>query len=131
MGKDGEIAVMVEEEVELDRPLRLTEGGPIKQGGAEVDDRGIETEELILETELLLARGDGPALLKKLVQHLLVELPGTLLIRVGQRGPERGQRRCRDASASPNSLRDRRKSPGENGPDLTDTRAWQRTVPTR
>ena len=81
---------MVEEEVELDRPLCLTESGPIKQRGAEIDDRGVQTEELILETELLLARGDGPALLKKLVQHLLVELPGTFLIGIGQRGPRGG-----------------------------------------
>ena len=86
MGKDGEIAVMVEEEVELDRPLRLPEGGPIKKRSAEIDDGGIQTEELILEAKLLCAR-DGPALLEKLIEQLLVELPGSFLIRVGQRGP--------------------------------------------
>ena len=94
MGKDGEIAVMVEEEVELDRPLGLTERCPIEQRSAEVDDRGIQTKELVLEAEFPLARRNGPALVEKLIEHLLVELPGSFLVGVGQRGPGGG---CVDA----------------------------------
>jgi len=32
VGKDGEVAVMIKEEMELDRSFRLAEGGPVKQG---------------------------------------------------------------------------------------------------
>jgi len=83
MGKDRKIPVMIEEEMKLDRSFRLAERGPIKERGAEVDDGGVETEKLVLETELLLSRGDGPALVKKLIKHLLIELPGPFLIGIG------------------------------------------------
>jgi hypothetical protein len=52
------------------------QGGPVKKRGAEVDSGGIQTEELVLEAELLLSWGNGLALVKKLIKHLLIELPG-------------------------------------------------------
>jgi hypothetical protein len=44
----------------LDGPLGLTIRGPVKEGDTQFDKGGIETEELILESELLLSRGDHP-----------------------------------------------------------------------
>jgi hypothetical protein len=80
---------MVKQEMELDSPLRLAEGGPIKESGTKVDDGGVKAEELVLEAELL-SRGNGPALAKKLIKHFLIELPGPFLISIGQRGPGGG-----------------------------------------
>jgi len=47
-----------------------------------------ETEELILEAELL-PWCNGPALAQQLVEHLLVKLPGSFLIGIGQGGTAR------------------------------------------
>ena len=52
---------MVEQEMELDGTLGLTVRGPVKERDTQFDEGGIETEELILEAELLLSRGDHPA----------------------------------------------------------------------
>jgi hypothetical protein len=49
--------------------------------------RGVQAEEFVLEAELSLSRGNCPTLVEKPIEHLLVELPGTFLIRVGQRVP--------------------------------------------
>ena len=89
VGKDGEVAVMIKEEMELDRSLRLAEGGPVKEGEAELDDRSVEAEELVLEAELLLPRGNSLALPQQLVEDLLVKLPGSFLIGIGQGGTAR------------------------------------------
>ena len=89
VGKDREITIVVEQEMELDSPLRLAEGGPVKESGAKVDDGGVKAEELILEAKLL-SRGNGPTLVKKLIKHFLIELPRTFLIGIGQRRPGRG-----------------------------------------
>jgi hypothetical protein len=49
VGKDREITIVVEQEMELDSPLRLAEGGPVKESGAKVDDGGVKAEELFLK----------------------------------------------------------------------------------
>jgi len=126
--KTKEITIMVKQEMELDSPLRLAEGGPIKESGTKVDDGGVKAEELVLEAELL-SRGNGPALAKKLIKHFLIELPGPFLISIGQRGPGGGQSLCRDVSTSPDRLRGRHRSHVMNVPDPTGRRAWQRTGP--
>ncbi len=80
MGKDRKIAVMIEEEVELDRSLGLSEGCPVEKGGAELDNGGIKAEKLVFEAELLFPRGNGLTLSQQLVEYLLVELPGSFFI---------------------------------------------------
>jgi len=69
--------------VELHRSLGPAVRGPVKERSAELDEGGIETEELVLEAELL-PWGDGLALVEELVKNLLVELPGPLLIGIGK-----------------------------------------------
>jgi hypothetical protein len=89
MGKDREIAVMVQKKVELDRPFGLAEGCPVEKGRAKVDHGRVETEESVLEAELLLWC-NGSALTEKLIEHLLVKLPRTLLVGIGERGSRGG-----------------------------------------
>jgi hypothetical protein len=90
MGKDREITIVVEEEMQFDRPFRPPEGGPVEKGGAKVDHGGVQTEELVLEAEFLSWR-NGLALIEKLIEHPFVELPGAFLIRIGERGPGGGR----------------------------------------
>ncbi len=83
-GKHGQIAVMIQQQVKLHGPLGSSVLGPVKQRGAQRDDRGIEAEEPVLEPELPFAELQLPAAAQDLIKQLLVELPGTMLVRVGQ-----------------------------------------------
>jgi hypothetical protein len=56
-GEVRQIAVVVKEQVELNGALGLTEISPGKQPEAEVDGAGVEAEQFVLETELLLFAG--------------------------------------------------------------------------
>ena len=85
MGKYRQVAVMVQKQMELYRPFRLTKLGPIKKAGAKLDHRGIQTEELVPESKLPLAEIQLPALAQELVKYLLVQLPRPMFIGIGQR----------------------------------------------
>jgi len=78
---------MVQEQVELHRPLGAAERGPLEERGAEVDHRGIQADELVLEPELAAPRRDRLAAGGQLAENLLVQGPGPMRIRVGQGGP--------------------------------------------
>ena len=97
MGEDREIAVMIKEEMELDGPLGLAIGSPVEKRDTQFDQGGIKAEELIFEAELLLSRGDHPALLQQLIEDCLIEPAGSFLIGIGEGGTRRGSSRCRDA----------------------------------
>ena len=82
---------MVQDEVELDGPLGPPELRPVEQAGAEIDHRGVQAQELVLEPELALPLRDGLAPAQQLEEDRLVQLPGPVRIRVGQRGPARSR----------------------------------------
>ena len=86
-GKHGQIALMIQQQVKLHGPFGPSVLRPIKQGGAQRDERGIEAEEPVLEPELPLAVLQLPAAAQKMIKQLLVKLPGPMLIGVGQGGP--------------------------------------------
>jgi len=82
----GQITVMVKEQVELNGPLGLTEISPGKQAETEVHGGGVEAEQLVLETELLLFTGAlAAAEVPQMKEGLLIELPGTVSVGVGKR----------------------------------------------
>lgn len=89
-GEDREAPVVIKKKVELDGPFRLMIRGPVEKGQAQLDEAGIEAEELVFETELLLPRGDRPHLPEKLVKNRLIELPGSFAVRIGKGRTGRG-----------------------------------------
>ncbi len=80
----GEVAVVVEGEMQLDRALGPAKRRPLEDLSAEINDGGVERHQLVLEPKLLLAR-NGPAAVQQVIEHLLVELPRPVLVGVGQR----------------------------------------------
>lgn len=66
---------MVQEQIELNRPLGLAEPHPVKQTGAKLYDRGIQAEELVFEAKPALSKVQLPALPQKLLKQLLVQFP--------------------------------------------------------
>jgi hypothetical protein len=82
--KLGKISIVVQEQVQFDCPLGPSEMGPVKDAQAEVDGGRIEANQLIFESEFLLSRKLGSTPVEELNKEMLIQLPGTMLIRVSQ-----------------------------------------------
>ena len=88
-----QIAIVIENQMQLDRALGALSLGPVIQRQAQVDDSRIDTDEFVLETEFLLAHPFGRDRLEQALEDLLEQLPRTMTGGVGQRRA----RRCLDA----------------------------------
>jgi hypothetical protein len=80
----GQVAVVVQQAMKLDRPLGAPELGPVEERRAQVDHRRVQADELVLEAELPPALRQGLAAQEQRLEHRPVELPRTMLVRVGQ-----------------------------------------------
>ncbi len=85
----GEIPIVVQGEMQLHRALPAPEGSPRKQVGTQVNDRRIQTQQLIRETKLLRPR-DRATARQQLIEDRLIQLPGTVRIGIRERRPLRG-----------------------------------------
>src|SRR3989344_251482 len=83
----GNLAAHIEGRVEFDRTLRRAELRPGKKTETEVDRRGVDGTEFVLERELPL-RGKYLALLKHRIEEGFVDRRRTMLVGVGDRGTE-------------------------------------------
>jgi hypothetical protein len=71
--------------MEFNGPFGLTEVGPGKQAQTKVHCGGIETEQLVLETEFLLFDGAlAAAEVSQMEKNVLIKFPGTVGINIGQ-----------------------------------------------
>ncbi len=85
-GKLGKISIVIQEQVQFDRSLGPSEMGPVKDAQTEIDGGRIEADQLVLESKFLLSRNLASTSIKQLNKQMLIELPGTVLIRIGQGG---------------------------------------------
>src|SRR5262245_6939913 len=67
--KAGQITVMVEQEVKLNGPFGAAKLRPVKNTDAQVDHRGVQTDQLVFKAELLFEKeplcGSAPAIERK------------------------------------------------------------------
>ncbi|MBP1608506.1 MAG: hypothetical protein H6Q04_741 [Acidobacteria bacterium] len=92
-GKRGQVAVMVQEQVELDGTFGPSKLSPVEQRKRQVNDAGIKAHELFLEPELFagaMASNTQLTFCQELLKHGLVEQPGTIGISVCESGAFRG-----------------------------------------
>ena len=89
-GELGKVAVVVQEQVQFDRPLGSSEMGPIKDAQTQVDGGRIEADQFVFEPDFLLRRKLTSASVEQLSKQMLIKLPGTVLIRIGQGGAAGG-----------------------------------------
>jgi hypothetical protein len=82
--KLGKIPIVVQEQVQFDGPLGPSEMGPVKDAQTQVDGGRIEANQLVLESEFLLSWKLAPTSVEQLHKQMLIQLPGTVLIGVGQ-----------------------------------------------
>src|ERR1035441_9111885 len=84
-----QVAIVVQQQVQLDRALGPPKFRPVEHAHRQVDDAPVQTHQLVLETEFLpptLALHQLLALQQRLLEHGLVKLPRSMFIGVGQRG---------------------------------------------
>jgi len=84
-----QVAIVVQQQVQLDRPLRPPEFCPIEHAHRQVDDAPVQAHQLVFETEFLptaLAGYQFLAFEQRLFENHLVETPRPILIGISQRG---------------------------------------------
>src|SRR5579883_2812153 len=86
-----QVAVVIEQQVQLDRPLGGTKLRPVVHRKAQVNHRGVQAHQLVLEAELLRLSSSGLRQLRltapvEQMKHVLVQLPGPMPVHVRQRG---------------------------------------------
>src|SRR5437870_5364639 len=74
---------MIEQQVQLHRAFGAPVVRPVEDAGAEFDQAGVQTQEFVLEAEAMRA-GDFAATAEQLIKHAAVQLPGPVLIGIGQ-----------------------------------------------
>jgi len=74
---------MIQHQMQFDRSLGLAELRPVIHGQTKVNDRGIQADQLVLETKLLLSSHLIPAKLKEIEEDLLIKFPRPVLIGIG------------------------------------------------
>jgi len=85
-GKLGKVSIVVQKQVQFDRPFRPSEMCPVKDTQAKVDGGRVETDQFVLESEFLLPWKLASTSVEQLIKQVLVKLPGAVLIRIGQGG---------------------------------------------
>jgi hypothetical protein len=84
-GKVWQIAIVIQQQVELNSAFGLTEVCPGKQAETEVDGGRIEAKQLVPEAELLLfARAVATAKVPQMKEGILIKLPGTVGVGIGK-----------------------------------------------
>jgi hypothetical protein len=82
-GIGREIALVIQDQVQLDGPFGPAEVGPVKKAKTEIDDGGIQGQELIFEPEFLLPIDLGSNVGEETEEDLLIQLPGAMGVGVG------------------------------------------------
>jgi hypothetical protein len=77
---------MVQEQVQFDGSLGPSEMSPVKDAQTQVDGGRIEANQFVFEPEFLLSRKLTSASVEQLSKEMLIKLPGTMFIRIGQGG---------------------------------------------
>jgi hypothetical protein len=85
-GKLGQVSIVVEDQMEFDRPLGSSEMRPVKHAHTQIDGGGIKANQFILEPELLSSSSLQAATFQEFEKDLLIEFPGTMLVGIGQSG---------------------------------------------
>ncbi len=90
VGEDGEVSVMVQKKVELDCAFGLSICCPVEEGKTEINHRCVEAIEFVFEPEFLFSLCQWCTCAQELRERLLIELPRSMFICIGQGGTTGG-----------------------------------------
>src|ERR1019366_8699258 len=134
-GKSRQMALVVQQQMQLHGSFRPAELGPVEYRRAQIDHRDIQTHQLVLKAESPLGVGaagrQGLALLEQLMERRLVHLPRAMLVGIGQGGTGVALRVTPDAAIFLPKPPSPRKSPPTTWRSPNGKRAWPRTGPNK
>src|ERR1700741_957870 len=81
-----QMPIVIQNQVQLRRAFGLLVLGPVKHGGAEVDEGTVDAQQWIAKTETVSCPCCLLATSKQNAENLLIQLPGPVLIGIGERG---------------------------------------------
>jgi hypothetical protein len=84
-GVAGQQALMVEQQMQLHGSLGALVLRTVENRGAQFDHGGVQREQFVFETKTMAA-GDFAATAQQLIEHAAIQLPGTVLVGIGQSG---------------------------------------------
>ncbi len=84
-GKTGQQPLMIEQQIQLHGALGAPVLRPVEDAGAEFDQGGVQAQQLVLEAEAMRT-GSFAAAAQQLIKHGAVQLPGPMLVGIGQGG---------------------------------------------
>jgi hypothetical protein len=85
-GELGKIPIMIEKQMEFDRPLGPSEPSPVKDAQAQIDRGRVEAYQFVLKPKFLSLSGLHPTTFEQLEKNFLIQLPGTVFIGISQGG---------------------------------------------
>ena len=81
-----QMAIMIQNQVQLGRAFGLLVVGPVKHAGAEIDNRAVDAQQGVAKTETVPRAGHLLATRKQNAKDFLIQRPGTMLVGIGERG---------------------------------------------
>ncbi len=84
-GKTGQQPLMIEQQMQLHGALGAPVLRPVEDAGAEFDQGGVQAQQFVLEAEAMRT-GSFAAAAQQLIKHGAVQLPGPMLVGIGQGG---------------------------------------------
>jgi hypothetical protein len=88
--KGGKVAVMVQEEMQLDGAFGAAEMSPVKETEGKIDDGGIQADQFVFKPELFVPDSLPLEAMEENQEEFLIEGPGAVFVRVGEGGAVRG-----------------------------------------
>jgi len=81
----GQQPLMIKQQMQLHRSFRAPVLRPVENRSAEFDQRGVQRQHLVFETEPMRA-GHFAAAGEQVIKDSAIESPGTVFVGIGQRG---------------------------------------------
>jgi hypothetical protein len=85
-GKLRKIPIMIQKQMEFDRPFGPSEPGPVKDAQAQIDRGRVEADQFVLKPKLLSPSKLHPTAFEQLKENFLIEFPGPVSIGISQSG---------------------------------------------
>jgi hypothetical protein len=85
-GELGKIPIVIQKQMEFDRPFGPSEPCPVKDAQAQIDRGRVEADQFVLKPKFLSPSDLHPTPFEQLEEDLFIELPGTVSIGISQGG---------------------------------------------
>jgi hypothetical protein len=83
-GELGKIPIVIQKQMEFDRPFGPSEPCPVKDAQAQIDRGRVQADQFVLKPKLLSPSDLHPTAFEQLEENFLIEFPGTVFIGISE-----------------------------------------------